>query len=74
MSIKIKLAEKKMRRISKKLDKYDKAFYAQQRKLRDLYKKETEEDIYDDAAQMEADRVALEAWKDGVVIKEEKND
>lgn len=71
MNIKIKLAEKKMRIISKKLDKYDKAFYAQQRKLRDLYKKETREDLYDNAAQMEADRVALEAWENGVVIKED---
>ena len=71
MNIKIKIAEKRLQRASKKLAKYDYKFYHAQRTLRDLYKASNKQDIYDEQAQMEADRVAEEAWKDGVAIKEE---
>ena len=71
MSLRIKLTEWRLKSISKKLDKLNKDYYGYQRKLRDLYKDSVQKDIYDEQAQMEADRIAAEAWKEGVVVKED---
>mgnify|MGYP003443391983 CR=1 FL=1 len=72
MKLKIKLAEKRLKKASKKLDKWEVRFYERQRVLQDLYKESSKQNIHDEAAMIEADLVALSAWDDGVVVKEKK--
>lgn len=70
MRLRIKLAEKRLQRASKNLDKWEARFYHRQRVLQDLYKETSKQNIHDEAAMIEADLVALSAWDDGVVVKE----
>lgn len=72
MNLKIKVAEKKLQRASKNLDKWERKFYERQHELQDLYKQTSGQNIHDEAAQIEADMAAMSAWDDGVVIREDK--
>lgn len=72
MKLKIKLAEKRLKKASKKLDKWEVLFYKRQHELQDLYKQTSGQNIYDEKAQIEADMAAMSAWDDGVVIREGK--
>ena len=69
MNLKIKLAEKRLQRASRNLDKWETRFYERQRDLQDLYKKT--QDPHDDAEQIKADMAAISAWENGVVVKED---
>ena len=72
MKLKIKLAEKRLKKASKKLDKWETLFYERQHELQDLYKQTSGQNIYDEKAQIEADMAAMSAWDDGVIIREDK--
>lgn len=70
MRLKIKRAEKRLRKASRKLDKWEAEFYKLQSDLQNLYRKT--QDPHDDAEQIKADMAAISAWENGVVVKEEK--
>lgn len=72
MKLKIKLAEKRLKKASKKLDKWEVLFYERQHELQDLYKQTSGQDIHDEKAQIEADMAAMSAWDDGVIVREDK--
>ena len=72
MKLKIRLAEKRLKKASKKLDKWEVLFYERQHELQDLYKQASGQDIHDEKAQIEADMAAMSAWDDGVIVREDK--